>query len=242
MTSSWRSRPANRSRRDPGPARRRPQHRRADLRGAGRDRGTSSSSNNASTSCSRCSCRWRATCEQCSPCCGSSTRSSSPPALRNVARRRPGMLPRELPPKIRGIIERMGAQASVQMHLAVDAFAATRRHRIGTPRNGRRHGRPAKGAVPAIFEGFLGAEVDESASNGRAARLRGPRLRASRGSRRHDRALGRVHGDRQSFRGERRGVNHPVATRTVRGHFTRRSYIAPPIHASYLNSLSMQPA
>ena len=43
--------------------------------------------------------------------------------MRNVARATRRVYPRELPPKIRGIVERMGAQASVQMHLAVDAFA-----------------------------------------------------------------------------------------------------------------------
>jgi phosphate transport system protein len=42
--------------------------------------------------------------------------------MRNVARATRRIYPRELPPRIRGIIERMGAQASVQMHLAVDAF------------------------------------------------------------------------------------------------------------------------
>jgi phosphate transport system protein len=43
--------------------------------------------------------------------------------MRNVARQTRRLYPRELQPRIRGIIERMGAQASVQMHLAVDAFA-----------------------------------------------------------------------------------------------------------------------
>ena len=43
--------------------------------------------------------------------------------MRNVARQTRRLYPRELPPRIRGIIERMGAQASVQMHLAIDAFA-----------------------------------------------------------------------------------------------------------------------
>jgi phosphate transport system protein len=43
--------------------------------------------------------------------------------MRNVARATRRLYPRELPPRIRGIIERMGAQASVQMNLAVDAFA-----------------------------------------------------------------------------------------------------------------------
>lgn len=42
--------------------------------------------------------------------------------MRNVARATRRLYPRALPPRIRGIIERMGAQASVQMHLAVDAF------------------------------------------------------------------------------------------------------------------------
>jgi phosphate transport system protein len=45
--------------------------------------------------------------------------------MRNVARATRRLYPRELPPRIRGIIERMGAQASVQTHLAVDAFADT---------------------------------------------------------------------------------------------------------------------
>ena len=43
--------------------------------------------------------------------------------MRNVARQTRRLYPRELAPRIRGIIERMGAQASIQMHLAVDAFA-----------------------------------------------------------------------------------------------------------------------
>jgi phosphate transport system protein len=43
--------------------------------------------------------------------------------MKNVARQTRRIYPRDLPPRIRGIIERMGAQASVQMHLAIDAFA-----------------------------------------------------------------------------------------------------------------------
>ena len=43
--------------------------------------------------------------------------------MRNVARATRRIYPRELPPRIRGIIERMGAQASVQTRLAIDAFA-----------------------------------------------------------------------------------------------------------------------
>jgi len=43
--------------------------------------------------------------------------------MRNVARQTRRLYPRELQPRIRGIIEQMGAQATVQTHLAVDAFA-----------------------------------------------------------------------------------------------------------------------
>jgi phosphate transport system protein len=42
--------------------------------------------------------------------------------MRNVARATRRIYPREFPPRIRGIIERMGAQASVQTRLAIDAF------------------------------------------------------------------------------------------------------------------------
>jgi phosphate transport system protein len=41
-------------------------------------------------------------------------------SIAKAARR---LYPQQLPPKIRGIVERMGTQASVQLHLAVDAFA-----------------------------------------------------------------------------------------------------------------------
>lgn len=43
--------------------------------------------------------------------------------MRNVARATRRLYPVELAPRVRGILERMGAQASVQMHLAIDAFA-----------------------------------------------------------------------------------------------------------------------
>ena len=42
--------------------------------------------------------------------------------MRNVARATRRLFGRELPPRVRGLLERMGAQASVQTHLAVDAF------------------------------------------------------------------------------------------------------------------------
>jgi phosphate transport system protein len=41
----------------------------------------------------------------------------------SVAKAARRLYPSELPPRIRGLLERMGAQASVQLHLAVDAFA-----------------------------------------------------------------------------------------------------------------------
>jgi phosphate transport system protein len=43
--------------------------------------------------------------------------------MKNVARATRRLYPRELPPRVRGIIERMGSQASMLHHLAIDAFA-----------------------------------------------------------------------------------------------------------------------
>ena len=43
--------------------------------------------------------------------------------MRNVARATRRLYPHELPPRVSGIIERMGTQATVQMRLAIDAFA-----------------------------------------------------------------------------------------------------------------------
>lgn len=43
--------------------------------------------------------------------------------MRNVARTTRRIYPAELSPKVRGLLQRMGAQASIQLHLAVDAFA-----------------------------------------------------------------------------------------------------------------------
>ena len=45
--------------------------------------------------------------------------------MRNVARATRRLYPQELAPRVRGIIERMGAQASIQMQLAIEAFAAS---------------------------------------------------------------------------------------------------------------------
>src|SRR3954471_8420381 len=43
--------------------------------------------------------------------------------MRNVARATRRLYPRQLSPRIRGIIERMGNQAATQMRIAIDAFA-----------------------------------------------------------------------------------------------------------------------
>jgi phosphate transport system protein len=43
--------------------------------------------------------------------------------MRNVARGTRRLYPAALPPRIRGILERMGRQATVMMHLAIDSFA-----------------------------------------------------------------------------------------------------------------------
>jgi phosphate transport system protein len=43
--------------------------------------------------------------------------------MSNVAKVTRRIFPAELDPRVRGILQRMGAQASVQLHLAVDAFA-----------------------------------------------------------------------------------------------------------------------
>ncbi len=83
--------------------------------------------------------------------------------MRNVARGTRRLYPRELPPRIRGIIERMGAQASVQMRLAVDAFTdedaaiATALPDMDDVMDDLQ-----KELFRAIFAGFAGA-VDEAA-------------------------------------------------------------------------------
>ncbi len=43
--------------------------------------------------------------------------------MKNVARATRRLYPRELSPRVRGIVERMGSQAAAQLHVAVDAFA-----------------------------------------------------------------------------------------------------------------------
>jgi phosphate transport system protein len=84
--------------------------------------------------------------------------------MRNVARAARRLYPRELPPRIRGIIERMGAQASVQMHLAVDAFAdGDEKLASALPDMDDVMDDLQKELFRAIFAGFSGGPTDEAA-------------------------------------------------------------------------------
>ena len=84
--------------------------------------------------------------------------------MRNVARATRRIYPRALPPRIRGIIERMGAQASVQTHLAVDAFAdGDESIAAALPDMDDVMDDLQKELFRAIFAGFSGGTVDEAA-------------------------------------------------------------------------------
>ena len=118
--------------------------------------------------------------------------------MRNVARATRRLYPRELPPRVRGIIERMGAQASVQTHLAVDAFADNDAAVASAlPDMDDVMDDLQKELFRAIFAGF-GCARRVRAPDGGAARVRRPRLRTRRRPRGDDRPLGRVHGDRRT--------------------------------------------
>jgi len=84
--------------------------------------------------------------------------------MRNVARATRRLYPRELPPRIRGIIERMGAQASIQTHLAVDAFADNDDAiAAALPDMDDVMDDLQKELFRAIFAGFSGESTDEAA-------------------------------------------------------------------------------
>ena len=84
--------------------------------------------------------------------------------MRNVARATRRLYPRQLPPRIRGIIERMGAQASVQTHLAVDAFAdGDEAVAAALPDMDDVMDDLQKELFRAIFAGFSGESTDEAA-------------------------------------------------------------------------------
>ncbi|MGZ4140489.1 MAG: phosphate signaling complex protein PhoU, partial [Actinomycetota bacterium] len=83
--------------------------------------------------------------------------------MRNVARATRRLYPRELPPRIRGIIERMGAQASVQTHLAVDAFADNDEAIASAlPDMDDVMDDLQKELFRAVFAGFAGESTDEA--------------------------------------------------------------------------------
>src|SRR3989440_5270471 len=84
--------------------------------------------------------------------------------MRNVARQTRRLYPRELQPRIRGIIERMGAQASVQTHLAVDAFAdSDEKIASALPDMDDVMDDLQKELFRAIFASFSGTPADEDA-------------------------------------------------------------------------------
>ena len=84
--------------------------------------------------------------------------------MRNVARQTRRLYPRELPPRIRGIIERMGAQASVQVHLSVDAFNDNdARVASALPDMDDVMDDLQKELFRAIFAGFSAGTADEAA-------------------------------------------------------------------------------
>src|SRR5665213_413772 len=84
--------------------------------------------------------------------------------MHNVARATRRLYPRDLPPRIRGIIERMGAQASVQTHLAVDAFAdGDEAIASALPDMDDVMDDLQKELFRAIFAGFSGESTDEAA-------------------------------------------------------------------------------
>jgi len=84
--------------------------------------------------------------------------------MRNVARQTRRLYPRELQPRIRGIVERMGAQASVQMHLAVDAFAdSDEKIASALPDMDDVMDDLQKELFRAIFAGFSAGTADEAA-------------------------------------------------------------------------------
>ncbi len=84
--------------------------------------------------------------------------------MRNVARATRRLYPRAFPPRIRGIIERMGAQASVQMRLAIDAFAdGDEKVASALPDMDDVMDDLQKELFRAVFAGFSGEVADEAA-------------------------------------------------------------------------------
>ena len=83
--------------------------------------------------------------------------------MRNVARATRRLYPRELPPRIRGLIERMGQQASDQMRVAIDAFIDTDEGKAAAlPDMDDAMDDLQKELFRAIFSGFTTGTVDEA--------------------------------------------------------------------------------
>ena len=122
----------------------------------------------------------------------------------NVAKTTRRIYPHELDPKVRGIIDRMGVQASNQTRLAIDAFADSR------PVMGRRARATWTtrwtSSRKSLFRhiltwGDVRRGHDAAGGAGRAGR---PALRADRRPRGDDRRAGAVHGHRPAPRRGRR--------------------------------------
>ena len=111
----------------------------------------------------------------------------------------PAPLPDQLDPKVRGIIDQMGVQASNQTRLAIDAFAdSDPSWAARARRHGRHDGRAHQEPVPP--HPVAGARRRGHRAAGGAGRARRPALRADRRPRGHDRRAGPVHGDRRAPR------------------------------------------
>ncbi|MFM8237187.1 MAG: phosphate signaling complex protein PhoU [Actinomycetota bacterium] len=83
--------------------------------------------------------------------------------MRNVARATRRLYPRELPPRIRGLIGRMGQQAADQMRVAIDAFADIDEGKAAAlPDMDDAMDDLQKELFRAIFSGFAGEPVDEA--------------------------------------------------------------------------------
>jgi len=83
--------------------------------------------------------------------------------MRNVARATRRLYPRALPPRIRGLIERMGQQAADQIRVAIDAFAdSDERKATALPDMDDVMDDLQKELFRAIFAGFAGEPVDEA--------------------------------------------------------------------------------
>ena len=115
----------------------------------------------------------------------------------NVAKTTRRLYPHQLDPKLRGIIDRMGAQASNQ---TAGRHRRVRRRRPALGRRARRHGRRDGRAhqepVPPHPRGRR-QRRGHGAARG-ADGVGGTPLRADRRPRRHDRRAGRLHGDRRA--------------------------------------------